>query len=110
MEKAAEFLFKCYIPINAKIGPGLVIFHAHGIIINGKSTIGRNCTLYARVCVGSRWPGDGVPEIGDNVVIGTGACVFGPVRLPSNCCVKANAVVTPNDMIGVVYKKSFTYE
>jgi serine acetyltransferase len=95
LEKVAEFIFKCYLPTTATIGPGLVIYHAFGIIVNGKSTIGANCTLYARVCIGNRWPGDGTPVIGDNVTIGTGACIFGPVVIPDNYVVKANAVITP---------------
>ena len=95
LEKFAEFVFKCYVPTTATIGPGLVIWHAFGIIVNGKTRIGANCTLYARVCIGNRWPGDGTPVIGDNVTIGTGACIFGPVVIPDNYVVKANAVLTP---------------
>jgi serine O-acetyltransferase len=95
LEKFMEFIFKCYLPTTTRIGPGLVIHHAFGLIINGKSEIGENCTLYARVCIGNRWPGDGTPIIGNNVTIGTGACVFGPVTIPDNYVVKANAVVTP---------------
>lgn len=98
LEKIAEFVFKCYLPTTATIGPGLVIYHAFGIIVNGKSTIGANCTLYARVCIGNRWPGDGTPVIGDNVTIGTGACIFGPVVIPDNFVVRANAVITPGSL------------
>ncbi|MDR6935641.1 MULTISPECIES: DapH/DapD/GlmU-related protein [unclassified Luteibacter] len=96
LEKIAEFVFKCYLPTTATIGPGLVIWHAFGIIVNGKTRIGANCTLYARVCIGNRWPGDGTPVIGDNVTIGTGACIFGPVVIPDHYVVKANAVITPS--------------
>lgn len=98
-EKVAEFVFKCYLPTTAKIGPGLVIYHAFGVIVNGKSEIGENCTLYARVCIGNRWPGDGTPIIGNNVTIGTGACIFGPVTIPDNYVVKANAVITPSTVL-----------
>jgi serine O-acetyltransferase len=98
-EKVAEFVHKCYLPTTAQIGPGLVIYHAFGVIVNGKTRIGRNCTLYARVCIGNRWPGDGTPVIGDNVVIGTGACIFGPVTIPDNTIVKANAVITPSTVL-----------
>ncbi|HEY4146748.1 DapH/DapD/GlmU-related protein [Pinirhizobacter sp.] len=98
LEKVAEFVFKCYLPTTATIGPGLVIYHAFGVIVNGKTTIGANCTLYARVCIGNRWPGDGTPVIGDNVTIGTGACIFGPVVIPDNFVVKANEVITPSSL------------
>lgn len=98
LEKVAEFVFKCYLPTTATIGPGLVIYHAFGIIVNGKSTLGANCTLYARVCIGNRFPGDGTPVIGNNVTIGTGACIFGPVVIPDNTVIKANAVITPSTL------------
>ena len=105
LEKLVEFLTKCYLPSGVKIGGGLIIYHAHGIIINGRSVIGENCTLYARVCIGNRWPGDAAPVIGNNVVIGTGAAIFGDVIIPDNSIVKANAVVTKNDMSGVINAK-----
>lgn len=106
VEKIAEFLFKCYIPSTASIDKGLIIYHAFGIVINGKAVIGKNCTMYARVCIGSRWPGDSAPWIGDNVTIGTGACIFGPVKIPTGSVVRANAVVTPSDLSGVVLRDS----
>ena len=98
-EKVAEFVFKCYLPTTAEIGPGLVIYHAFGVIVNGKSKIGENCTLYARVCIGNRWPGDGTPTIGHNVTIGTGACILGPVAIPDNYIVNANSVITPSTVL-----------
>lgn len=96
LEKMAEFAFKCYLPTTAKIGPGLVIWHAYGVMVNGKSTIGANCTLYARACIGNRWPGDGTPTLGNNVTVGTGGCIFGPVHVPDNYIVRANEVITPS--------------
>lgn len=98
IEKLLELLFGVYIPFGADIGGGLIIFHYHGLIINGRCKIGKNCRLYARVCIGNRHPGDGVPVIGDNVVIGTGACIFGPVEIPSDTKIPANAVVTPKTL------------
>lgn len=97
-EKVLEAVFKCYVPSGVEIGGGLIIYHAHGIILNGKSVIGNNCTIYSRVCIGNRWPGDGTPTIGDNVVIGTGACIFGPVKIPSNSMISANSVITPSNV------------
>lgn len=95
LEKLVEMFTKVYLSSNAKIGEGLIIHHAHGLIINGNSVLGKNCTIYSRVCVGSRWPGDEAPTIGDDVTIGTGACVFGPVNIPSGTTIPANSVITP---------------
>lgn len=101
LEKLLELVFGVYVPFGAQIGGGLVIYHYHGIIINGQAQIGKNCRLYARICIGSRFPGDGVPQIGDDVTIGTGACLFGPITIPDGAVIPANAVVTPGDMSGV---------
>jgi serine O-acetyltransferase len=98
LEKLLELIFGVYIPFGAQIGGGLIIYHYHGIIVNGKARIGRDCRLHARVCIGNRFPGDGVPRIGDNVTIGTGACVLGPVDIPSGVVIPANAVVTPKTL------------
>jgi serine O-acetyltransferase len=97
-EKILEIVFGVYIPFGTRIGGGLVIYHYHGIIINGKTEIGKNCSLYARVCIGNRFAGDGTPKIGDNVVIGTGACIFGPIVIPPGSSIPANAVVTPRTL------------
>lgn len=101
-EKLLELIFGAYIPFGADIGGGLIIFHYHGIIINGKARLGRNCRLYARVCIGNRFPGDGVPIIGDRVTIGTGACILGPVTIPSDTAIPANAVITPKTLARVL--------
>lgn len=99
VEKFFEFIFKSYVPTTVTIGPGLVLFHAYGLLLNGNSIIGSNCTIYARVCIGNRWPGDEAPVIGNNVTIGTGACIFGPVNIPDNYIVKANSVITPSSLL-----------
>lgn len=98
IEKPLEFLTKCYIPFTVNIGEGLILWHFYGVVINGKSEIGKNCTIYPRVCIGNRWPGDGTPKIGNNVTIGTGACVLGPVNIPDNTVIKANSLVTPHNV------------
>lgn len=101
-ERLVEFLLGNYIPGTAEIGGGLVIYHAHGIIINGRAVLGRDVTLYARTCIGSRFPGDAAPVLGDRVVVGTGACIFGPVKIPDGAVIPANAVVTPKNVAEVI--------
>ena len=105
LEKPLEFVTKNYFPFTIKIGGGLILWHPHGLVLNGKAVIGTNCTLYPRVCIGNRWPGDGAPVIHNNVVIGTGACVLGPVEILSNSVIKCNTVVTPDDLSGVKKRK-----
>ena len=98
LEKILEIVFGVYVPFGAKIGGGLVIYHYHGIIINGRTIMGEGCAIYPRVCIGNRYPGDGVPVIGSRVILGTGACIFGPVFIPDEARIPANAVVTPSNL------------
>lgn len=76
-------------------GPGLVIHHNGNIVINNGATVGRNCQLHGDNCMGNRgsFEKDGFPIIGDNVDIGVGAKIIGPVRIADNIRIGANAVV-----------------
>lgn len=72
-------------------GPGLSIQHFGNIVVNKEARIGRNCRIHNGVNIG-KFKG-GVPEIGDNVYIGPGAKIFGPIRIGNNVKIGANAVV-----------------
>jgi len=79
------------------IGPGLIFPHGQ-VVIDGKVTIGRNCSINPWVTIGlsgRRKHGFDArgPNIGDNVYIGTGAKVLGPVTVGDNVRIGANAVV-----------------
>ncbi len=81
---------------GAKIGNGLFIDHGHGIVIGETAVIGDNCTIYHQVTLG----GTGVkrhekrhPTIGNNVLIGAGAKILGPITIGDNSMVGAGAVV-----------------
>lgn len=80
------------IPPNT-CGYGLKIYHYGYLIINAKVRIGKNATLYPGVEIGDK---GGCPTIGDNVFIGAGAKVFGPITIGNNVTIAANAVVTKN--------------
>lgn len=79
------------------IGAPLFPHGLNGIFISGKSVIGRNCTIYQQVTIGSNLLIDskhkGTPVIGDNVFIGAGAMIIGNVTVGNNCRIGANAVV-----------------
>ena len=82
------------IPINCA-GPGLRIDHYGFVAINSNAKIGRNCHIYGDITIGVKDPSNAAaPIIGDNVVIGAGARIIGPVKIASNCMIGANAVVT----------------
>jgi serine O-acetyltransferase len=84
------------IPYAADIQPGLVLLHPVGVVIGGRTRIGRNCTIMQGVTLGAKWSRGGrveYPVIGDNVVIGAGAKVLGKVTVGDNAMIGANAVV-----------------
>lgn len=80
------------IPINV-VGPGLNLPHYGCIIINDKSCIGRNTTLYSGVCIGWKKRGLPCPCIGDNVFIGTGTNIIGDVHIGDNVTIGQNCVI-----------------
>lgn len=74
---------------------GLLIHHNGNIVINGGATIGKNCQLHGDNCIGNKGSfqrGD-FPVIGNNVDIGVGAKIIGPVEIGDNIRIGANAVV-----------------
>lgn len=76
---------------DADLGPGLIILHSFGIVINTKVRAGKNLVLHHGVTIAE--DNDLSPVIGDNVFIGAGAVVLGPIRIGSDVKIGANAVV-----------------
>ena len=88
---------------GAKIGKNLFIDHGMGVVIGETSEIKDNVTIYHMVTLGGISPSTNSddqrdakrhPTLEDNVVIGSGAQVLGPVTIGKNAKVGANAVVT----------------
>ncbi len=80
---------------GAQIGPGLFIDHGMGIVMGETTVIGANCTIYHQVTLGGTGKDVGKrhPTIGDNVLIGAGAKVLGPVTIGHNTRIAAGSVV-----------------
>ncbi len=90
------------LPYSTKVGAGLLIGHAGGIVVNAASVIGRNCNLSHNVTIGAtKGHRAGVPTIGDNVYIGPGAVVVGRIRIGDDVAVGANSVVLDDVANGV---------
>jgi len=87
------------IPLNSKIGGGLLIPHPNGIVFHPGVVIGPNCLIYQQVTLGSN--GKGLPRIGGHVDIGAGAKILGPVTIGNDARVGANAVVTRDVKPGI---------
>ena len=82
-------LFSCHIPPTVVLEEGVHIAHGVGIVIHQSTRIGRNSIIYQNVTIGS---GNG-PQIGENCIIGAGACVLGDITIGNNVNIGANAVV-----------------
>lgn len=80
---------------GAKIGKGLLIDHGMGVVIGETAEIGDNCTIYQGVTLGGTGKDVGKrhPTLVDNVMVGAGAKILGPVTVGSGSKVAANAVV-----------------
>lgn len=99
---------------GAKIGRKLFIDHGMGIVIGETATIGDNCTIYHNSTLG----GTGKdkykrhPDLGNNVMVGSGAKVLGPIKIGNNVKVGANSVVLKNipdnvTVVGIPRKNYF---
>jgi len=118
ISQASRFFTGIEIHPGAKIGKNLFIDHGMGVVIGETSVIGNNVTIYHAVTLGGISPSIDSdtqrnekrhPSIGNDVVIGSGAQIIGPVVVGNFARIAANAVVV-NDvaenttMVGVPAK------
>ena len=104
---------------GAKIGKNLFIDHGMGVVIGETSEIGDNVTIYHNVTLGGSSPSIDSerqrhekrhPTIGNDVVIGSGAQIIGPIKVGNNSRIAANAVVVKDvpenaTMVGIPAKE-----
>ncbi|WP_440930054.1 serine O-acetyltransferase EpsC [Candidatus Pelagibacter sp.] len=99
----SRFLTGIEIHPGADIGKNLFIDHGMGVVIGETSKIGNNVTIYHNVTLGGVAPSINSneqrntkrhPTLEDNVVVGSGAQVLGPIIIGKNSLIGSNAVVT----------------
>lgn len=95
ISQLARFFTGIEIHPGAKIGKGLFIDHGMGVVIGETTEIGDNVTIYHGVTLGGtgKETGKRHPTVEDNVIIGAGAKVLGPILLRKGSRVGANTVV-----------------
>ena len=79
------------IPLNCRLGGGLLIPHPNGIVIHPEAELGPNCLVFQQVTIGTR--GGGAPRIEGHVDIGAGAKIIGALTIGKHAKIGANAVV-----------------
>lgn len=86
------------LPIGTLIGPGLYIMHYSGIVINPRTIIGKNFTIMQCSTIGNVRSGkyQGVPVIGDNVVLSCNSVLIGNIKIGNNVMIGAGSIVTKN--------------
>ena len=103
LSQFSRFLTGIEIHPAAKIGKNLFIDHGMGVVIGETSEIGDNVTIYHGVTLGGISPSENSdnqrnikrhPTLKNNVVVGSGAQVLGPIIVGENAKIGANAVVT----------------
>lgn len=98
ISQVARYITGIEIHPGAKIGKRLFIDHGFGIVIGETASIGNDCTLYHNTTLG----GTGKdkykrhPDLGNNVMVGSGAKVLGPIKIGNNVKIGANSVVLKN--------------
>lgn len=100
-----RLLFGCQIGTGAKLGKNVSLgYGGLGIVIHSRSVIGNFVRIGAGVVIGGTSGKYGVPNVGDNTIIYSGAKIIGPVIIGENCVIGANAVVLtsiPNNSLVV---------
>lgn len=99
---------------GAKIGRRLFIDHGMGIVIGETASVGDDCTIYHNATLG----GTGKdkykrhPDIGNNVMIGCGAKILGPIKVGNNVKIGANSTVFKNipDNVTVIRFNDILYK
>ena len=94
VSQGAKFVTGIEIHPGATIGRGLVIDHGAGVVIGETAEIGDNCTIYQGVTLGGTGKNVGKrhPTLGNNVMVGAGAKVLGPLTIGDNAKIAAGAV------------------
>ncbi len=84
----------------AKIGSSFFIDHGTGVVIGETAEIGDNCVMFHNVTLGGtgKHRGKRHPTLHDNVLVGTGATLLGPITIGRNAKVGANSFIRMHDV------------
>lgn len=80
------------IPLNCRLGGGLLLPHPSGVVIHPSADVGPNCLIFQQVTLGAG-SRPGFPRLGGHVDVGAGAKILGGVTIGDHARIGANAVV-----------------
>lgn len=81
------------LPVATDVGPGLVIYHGVGLVVNSRTRIGANVTLRHNTTLGGRRTNSDCPSIGANVDVGPHVVIIGAITIGAGARVGAGSVV-----------------
>lgn len=98
----ARFLTGVEIHPRARIGARFFIDHGTGVVIGETAEVGDDCVLFHNVTLGGtgNHRGKRHPSIGNNVLVGTGSSLLGPIAVGDNVRIGANSVIIMRDVPG----------
>ncbi|MGL5820620.1 MAG: serine O-acetyltransferase [Sarcina sp.] len=98
LSQLSRFFTGIEIHPGAKLGRGVFIDHGMGVVIGETAEVGDNVIIFHGVTLGGtgKETGKRHPTVGNNVIIGTGAKVLGPIMIEDNAKIGANSVVLKN--------------
>lgn len=88
-----EWFLGIELPAKTQVGPGLIIHHGQGLVINPNTRIGRNVVLRQNTSIGTKFDRGPSPEIGDNVNVGANVVVIGDIIVGDDAIIGAGSVV-----------------
>lgn len=103
-------LFNCSVPPTTSIGKNTKFAYGGiGIVIHGRSVIGKDCLIGQGITIGGKSKSKDVPRIGNNVYLSAGCRILGDIQIGDNSIVGANAVVVkdvpPNSIVAGIPAK-----
>lgn len=99
-----RIIFSCQISPGVYLGKGTILgYGGLGVVIHGQCQIGNRVNIGTNVTLGGNFGKGGVPIIENDVFIGSGAKILGPVRIGEGAIVGANSVVLKDIPASNVY-------
>ena len=107
MSRLIRYIYNMEVHWKANIDPGTTLVHGVGLVISKYAHIGPNCTIAQNVTFGASWnhatgKTEG-PVLEENVFVGPGAALLGPITIGKNSKIMAGAVVSesvpPNSIV-----------
>jgi serine O-acetyltransferase len=96
-------IYNCRIPYKCQIGKGsFLVVKGIGVSLHDRTVIGENCSIGISCKTVGKSPYREVPAIGNNVFIGPGAVLVGPIIVEDNVIIGANSVVTKSVPAGAI--------